>query len=227
MIILLIKKYLCGFIFATIIKGFSTKIGIFEIVKGFFFINFLSTIIVNILITYIATFLFWEIFRIFENHKITKYCEIFPKLIKLHKNSIIPPGFMLHWKFFGIRTLYALLLTGFAEGSFLLAQYMSPFFTDNFIILFTNIYYIMDIYLFFYYDWMISFNNFYYVSNEEYLAPPLPLDEIKRFAEEEVKLNNSFLEQKKTMIRGFFSIHTAIIIGGLATCEVLYIFFFK
>jgi hypothetical protein len=166
-----------------------------------------------------------EIFRIFENYKILKYCEIFPNLIKLHKNSIIPPGFMLHWKLFSLRTLYVLLFTSFSEGSFILAQHISPLTAENFITILTSIYLFIDIGLFLYYDW-IPFNDFINVrvNDEEFLAPPF--EEIKN-SEEEIKLNNSLLEQKKTMIRGFLSVHAAIIIGSLAIGEALYMFFFK
>lgn len=228
MLILIIKKSICSFLLATIIKSFSLKLGIFEITKGFFLINVLSTIIFNILITYIATFFFWEIFRIFENYKIIKYSEIFPNLIKLNKNSIIPPGFMLHWKLFSLRTLYVLLFTSFLEGSFLLAQNISPLVAENFITILTSLYFYIDIFLFLYYDWLNPFNDFQKISDENFLSPPLPFENIQKNYEEEIKMNNALLEQKKTIIRGFLLIHAAIfVIGSLATCEAFYMFFFK
>lgn len=226
MISILIKKYICSFLLATIIQGFSTKLGIFTLWTGFPLINFLYTILANLLIIYITTFIYWEIFRVFENNKIKEYSELFPNLIKLHKDSIIPPGFILHWKIFSLRTFYALFLTGLAQSSFNFASSMSPFVAENFITFFTHIYYSFDIYLFINYDWKLDLplHEVPWVADNEALAPPLPQNEIEILAEIKMKQDNALIEQKKTLIRGFFSINTAIWIGGIAFVEVLYMF---
>jgi hypothetical protein len=227
MLTIFLQKYLRSLLLATVIQGFSTKLGIFKIVNDFFFINLIYTIIVNILITLIATFFFWEIFRVFENYKIEQYCKTLPHLIKLHKDSIIPPGFMLHWKLFSLRTFYILTLTGFAEGGFILAQYMSPYVAENFITIFTHISYFMDIYLFFEYDWILKLplQEIPRIIDEDFLSPPLPFEEVRVITDVKIQNYNALIEQKKTLIRGFFSIHTALFIGSIALCEAIYMFY--
>ena len=144
MITFLILKYFCSFLLGSIIKSFSKKLGMFVLITGYTYLNLLYSLFVNLVITYFATLTYWEIFRIFENDKIIKFCRIFPKFISLQKDSIIPPGFMLHWRLLSLRMFYALLLTSIAESSFLLIQYLNPFMAFHFTTFFTYIYFTME-----------------------------------------------------------------------------------